>query len=899
MSTVPVSSERPEAPLFSDGLGDRVVAADGATGDLLQILRLRGTLLSVPSFEFALRERTARLANFRHAYYARVRRIDRYPGGLAVVSDHTEGTRLSDILRVAEERRLQLDINASLYLLRQLVPAVALLHENARDVAHGLIAPERLMVTPHARLVIGEHVLGSAVEQLQYSRDRLWQELRVALPPSAGAPRFDHRADVTGVGLVALALIIGRPLRADDYPQRIPLLLNDARARSSMGEEEPLPVSLRTWLARAMQLDVRRAFTSATEAMTAFEELLAEDTGLVASPVALEAFLSRYIGALLDPAPVPVAPPSPAVVYAPAAMPMMTSGPAASPAPASALPVSVRQATASPTLTPPAGTPRPAPTPASGTSRPATTPPSGILRSQMTPPAGTPRPSTPPAGTPRPPLVPQAGVPHTLTPPAGTPRPPAVPGRDPRQAPPSSPRPELTPAAGTPRVPTPPPAAAPPSPPPVRATPPVPSPVFAAAPPTVPQGLTPAAGTPRRLDLPTGLTPPMGTPRPVVSPTAQTPATAAPTAQPDAPRAGFPATGAHDITELIGSLEGTAARDRDRDQLFTADERAPEPASKSARPRATRRLRVAAVVAALVFLGGAGVFAARMYYRPAPPSPGTLSVQTNPPGVQVFVDGVMKGQTPAHVSVTAGAHILELRGRGVPRVIPITVTPGAEVSQYLELPQTPTLGSLLVQSDPEGARVSIDGADRGVAPLSVADLTPGEHEVVLAGDGGTVRQKVVIQAGVTASVLAPMATVAAGPVSGWVSVKAPVTIEIREGGRLLGTSDTDRLMMASGRHQLDLVNETLGYHSSRAVVVPAGKVARLDLTLPQGVMNINATPWAEVWIDGKRVGETPIGNLAVPIGPHEVVFKHPQLGEKHEAVSVTLNAPVRLSVDMK
>jgi len=29
------------------------------------------------------------------------------------------------------------------------------------------------------------------------------------------------------------------------------------------------------------------------------------------------------------------------------------------------------------------------------------------------------------------------------------------------------------------------------------------------------------------------------------------------------------------------------------------------------------------------------------------------------------------------------------------------------------------------------------------------------------------------------------------------------------------------------------------------------------------------------------------------------VFKHPQFGEKRQAVSVTLGAPVRLSVDMK
>ena len=42
-----------------------------------------------------------------------------------------------------------------------------------------------------------------------------------------------------------------------------------------------------------------------------------------------------------------------------------------------------------------------------------------------------------------------------------------------------------------------------------------------------------------------------------------------------------------------------------------------------------------------------------------------------------------------------------------------------------------------------------------------------------------------------------------------------------------------------------------------------GKVANLAVDLPKGVVNLNATPWAEVWIDGQRVGETPIGNLSI------------------------------------
>jgi hypothetical protein len=762
MTPLPASAQHPEAPLFSDGLGDRVVAVDAATGDLLQILRIRPQLLAVPSFEFALRERAARLANFRHAYYARVRRIDRHPSGLAIVSDHVEGVRLSEILRVAHERKLQLDLSAALCLLRQLVPSLALLHENARDVAHGLIGPERLVVTPRARLVVVEHVVGSAVEQLQFNRERLWTELRVAMPAAVGACRFDHRADATAIGLVALALVLGRPIAADEYPHRVGQLLNDARARSTGADDQPLPDALHAWIARALQLDPRQALTSATEAQLALEDALADDSGFVAAPVALETFLSRYIAAMLEPV-VPVTAPGAAASFH--AAPGM-SQPAPAPAPADAAPVAPRAPVASePVATPAAAAPvRIAPAP------PAPAPPA---------------PAAPAAPAPRLPQAPLAPAAKVATP---APLAPSAPSAAPAAAAPSS------------------------APPPVR-----------------------------------------------------------------------------DITELL----------KDFDAPRTA-EPTPEPMLPPARPRFAGWRRIAVVALVAVALVEGGIIAMRAYRQPAVPTLGTLSVQTNPPGVAVFVDGVARGNTPARLSLAAGSHIVELRGRGVPRVIPVTVTAGAEASQYLELPETPSSGSLLVQSDPAGARVTVDGVDHGVAPVSVADLAPGEHEVVLQAEGGApVKQRVVIQAGVTSSVLAPVSTASAGPVSGWLSVKAPVAIEIRQGGRLLGTTESDRIMMAAGRHEVELVNDTLGYNVTRSIQVPPGKIASIAVEMPMGTINLNAAPWAEVWIDGRRAGETPIGNLPIAIGPHEIVFRHPQLGEKRQAVSVTLKAPVRLSVDMK
>ena len=798
------ATDRPEAPLFSDGLGERVVAADGATGELLQILRLRPELTAVPSFEFALRERTARLANFRHAYYVRVRRVDRAMtphAALALVSDHLEGTRLSDILRVAADKQLQLDINTALCLVRQLVPAIAVLHENAREVAHGLIAPERLLVTPNARLVIVEHVLGSAIEQLQFSRDRLWHEFRVALPASAGAPRFDHRSDVLGMGLVSLALILGRPLEEDEFPRAIPDLLNIARERSALGDEQPLGQPLRSWLARALQLDPRRSFASAPEAMSALEEVVSEDGMYVAAPVALETFLSRYIASLLEPPPAPIVEP-----------PVRTQPPAA------AMPPMQDLSSTLDSLSEP--------------DEPITLNTGGLEHSYHE----TPQFYDEPVSAPRSydPILPKPSAPQVrYQEPAPAPfEEPVWPMYDER-APDSAPR---------------------------SAVPPPPAPFG------TPDPLKPAHGSQEAPRSHAGSEPPKAPPR--------------------------------DLTELLGPdpLPGSQSR-----PPFTPD--APVAAGVSAAPKDKPPFtKIAAVAAVVLVLAAAGFISVKFMSggKPVAPSLGSLNVQSNPAGVPVFVDGVEHGKTPARVSLTPGSHILELRGRGVPRVIPITVTAGAELSQYLEFAEAPVTGQLAVQSDPAGAKVIVDGTPHGVAPVTIPDLAPGEHHVELQADGVTAKHTVNVEAGGTASLVVPMGSAAAGgPVSGWVSVKAAFAMEIREQGRLLGSTEADRVMMAAGRHELDFVNDALGYHSTRVVQVPPGKVVPISLDLPQGVVNLNASPWAEVWIDGRRVGETPIGNLAVPIGPHEIVFKHPQFGEKHHSISVTLSAPVRLSVDMK
>jgi len=323
-------------------------------------------------------------------------------------------------------------------------------------------------------------------------------------------------------------------------------------------------------------------------------------------------------------------------------------------------------------------------------------------------------------------------------------------------------------------------------------------------------------------------------------------------------------------------------------------------------PKATdtrKRWPLAAAAVGLIALAGAGIPAVRHYVSPAPiGSDGTLIMTSNPAGAKLFVDGVEKGVTPLTVQLKPGAHSLELRGDGPPRLMPITMTAGGQISQYIELPKAAAnAGQLQIRTEPAGARVSIDGVLRGTSPITVPDLAPGEHAVSLESASGSVKQVVAIEAGITASLMVPLGggSVEGAPVSGWIAVTAPADVQVFENKRLIGTSQSDRLMVSAGRHDVEIVNETLGYRTTRTLQVSPGKVTPIKIDFPKGTIALNAVPWAEVWVDGEKVGDTPIGNLSLTLGAHEIVFRHPELGEQRHAATVTLNSPARLSVDLR
>ncbi|WP_291983738.1 PEGA domain-containing protein [Luteitalea sp.] len=216
----------------------------------------------------------------------------------------------------------------------------------------------------------------------------------------------------------------------------------------------------------------------------------------------------------------------------------------------------------------------------------------------------------------------------------------------------------------------------------------------------------------------------------------------------------------------------------------------------------------------------------------------------------------------------------------------------------------PAAGRLKVDSGAARATVQIDGVASGTTPIVVADIAQGAHTVRLSFTNGvTVERAVDVTAGETVALLvdapAPRAVIPTAPAIGWVHIDAPFDVQVFESGRLLSAVAGERLTLAAGGHVLEVVNPALGFRSTIKAVVLPGKVSSLALDVPDAAVAVNAQPWAEVVVDGRVHGETPLANLMLPIGVHQIVLRHPDLGERRETVTVRATGANRVSADLR
>jgi hypothetical protein len=242
-----------------------------------------------------------------------------------------------------------------------------------------------------------------------------------------------------------------------------------------------------------------------------------------------------------------------------------------------------------------------------------------------------------------------------------------------------------------------------------------------------------------------------------------------------------------------------------------------------------------------------------------------LYVESRPPGAEVILNGQARGITPLALVLNAGRYSMILRRGAEERTVPLQLVDGAQVQHYFDFaPSNPPISTHAEPSIGTDPPVSQVGRPSAPAPL-----------------------------------VGVAATNASVPSAGWLTVLAPFETEIYESNDLLGTSRASKLTLSAGSHDIVLDNQTFQYQENRRIEIVPGKTTTVHVTPPQAPLSANAQPWAEVFMDGRSIGQTPLANIDVPVGPHEVTFRHPQLGERGQTVLVTARGPNRISVDLR
>lgn len=813
---MPGSQPPVQVPGFRDRFGERVVVPQ-PSGALLEYLHFADPIAGAPFFAQALKDRVARLSTFSHQSYCRVRRLQPVPereGRPALVSVHVPGRRLAELLQTSARAGIRPATVGALAAARQAMAAVALLHDFAPDGFHGALGPERLVLPGEGRVVVAEHVLGLVVNEAAkaWGVSRTWVDLGVATCAEPGRAGDGRRNDVLQLGLVVLAMLLGRPIGPEEYPNEIGWLLQQATETALDGTRASLGFDLRDWLERMLSPEPDAAYASLLDAQKALAKFSADER-YKPSPAAWDSFVSVCEAAALRMA-------APVVEAAPPAKPPAALHSAGRDEGAAAVPDT-------------------------GAEAPSLAEMLGIGEAPLAAREGEPTGGAADVFSSWALSVPSetaADVLGRFTPGEQSPR---------ASAPPQA-RPYET-AARTPAATAPPPVQRAPAPEDLSFV-------------SVSDRAEPLVGD--LADVPGAVPPPGGE-------AATARVQAAPEVDRPRPRA----------RSRFGGFFGRRARRLRRAHVPGTPGRASRAVGWS--------VHVLVIVALLAAAAAAAMQAPRLWpdVFDARRSTGWLRIDSDPMSAAVTIDGEFRGRTPIVVQLDAGSHQVEMQSGTARESRTVQVSAHETVMEEVAFAGAHEIGGLAISTYPDAGRVTIDDVPRGRAPLRIGGLAPGDHALRVETPLGAQEQFVKVRAGQVVSV--SVQTVS------WISVAAPYDLDVFENGRRLGTTGSAAVIVSPGRHHLEFVNLPLGVKLEQAVDTRPGQMADVRLDLPMGLMNLTCDEPAEVFVDGRSVGTTPLSGLAVPLGSHDVTFENPRFGRLEYRLTATLAAPVRLAASFR
>jgi hypothetical protein len=202
------------------------------------------------------------------------------------------------------------------------------------------------------------------------------------------------------------------------------------------------------------------------------------------------------------------------------------------------------------------------------------------------------------------------------------------------------------------------------------------------------------------------------------------------------------------------------------------------------------------------------------------------------------------------------------------------------------------IGSLKIESTPDGAEAIVDGRSHGKTPLTIPDLEVGAHTLVLKSGAGTITRRVTIKNNQTTLLSEAI-------FSGWLAIFSPIPVTVAIDGKPVNLTDDGRVMTTPGKHVVEFVSDRFNYRATETLDVQPGETTAHTLILPMGSVRVAAPEGVEIKVDGAPASGTPAEGLSVAIGSHEISATHPSLGERRASVDVRHGEPTDVTLQFE
>jgi formylglycine-generating enzyme required for sulfatase activity len=199
-----------------------------------------------------------------------------------------------------------------------------------------------------------------------------------------------------------------------------------------------------------------------------------------------------------------------------------------------------------------------------------------------------------------------------------------------------------------------------------------------------------------------------------------------------------------------------------------------------------------------------------------------VTINSEPSGAEIVVDGQSRGKTPAAIEVMAGRHPLELRHESFK---PWTTDIQVKANEPLDLGSVKLGvpdGELTVRSDPSGAGVTVSGVYRGVTPLTVT-VRPDVGQPIAVAKAGyeTSTREIALKASERRAL-----EVALTGIYGELTLHVqPADAQLFVDGQARGTAQQQSLKLLATAHEIELKKS--GYASYKTTVTPRPGIAQV------------------------------------------------------------------------